>query len=114
MTVLDIGYARPFFGPLALAVGLAGRLAALGIMALMIGAVATSHAQVGFFMNWAGQLPAGSEGFGFHILVLAMSAVLVVQGSGAYSIDRYLSEASPEDAGRTEERFEPSLQDHAA
>jgi uncharacterized membrane protein YphA (DoxX/SURF4 family) len=47
--------------PFALIVGLGGRLAALGIIGLMAGALST-HAPNGFFMNWFGGLPAGTEG----------------------------------------------------
>ena len=50
-------------GSLALLAGVGGRLAALGIIGLMLGAIST-HASQGFFMNWFGRLPAGSEGFG--------------------------------------------------
>ncbi|HXE58315.1 MAG TPA: DoxX family protein, partial [Gemmatimonadales bacterium] len=39
--------------PLALVVGLGGRLAAMGIAGLMIGAAGTHRAN-GFFMNWFG------------------------------------------------------------
>lgn len=78
-----------FFAPLALIVGLGGRVAALGIAGLMVGAAST-HWENGFFMNWYGALPAGEEGFEFHLLVIAMSVALVIQGSGAWSVDRLL------------------------
>jgi len=41
-------------------------------------------------MNWFGKLPAGAEGFEYHLLVLALAAVVVVKGSGARSLDRLL------------------------
>lgn len=75
--------------PIALILGLGGRLAALGIAGIMVGATST-HLPNGFFMNWFGSLPAGSEGFEYHLLVLAMAATLVLQGSGALSLDRWL------------------------
>ena len=79
-----------FIAPIALILGLGGRLAALGIAGIMAGATLT-HLQNGFFMNWVGALPAGAEGFEYHLLVLFMSLALVIQGSGAFSIDRAIT-----------------------
>ncbi len=75
-----------FFAPLALALGLLTRPAALGIGAIMVGAVATVHWPHGFFMNWAGN--QAGEGFEYHLLVLAIAAALVWTGGGKYSLDR--------------------------
>jgi putative oxidoreductase len=80
-----------FFGAIALAVGLLGRLAALGIAAVMAGAVLTVHLQMGFFMNWFGEMPAGVEGFEYHLLAIGISVVLMIKGSGAFSLDRACS-----------------------
>jgi putative oxidoreductase len=79
--------------PLFLVLGLGGRLAAAGLFGLMVGAAST-HAASGFFMNWFGKLPAGSEGFEYHLLVMALAAVVVIAGSGAFSLDRRLSRRS--------------------
>jgi putative oxidoreductase len=79
-----------FFAPFALLVGVGGRIAAAGVVGLMVGAAST-HAANGFFMNWFGLLPAGSEGFEYHLLVIAMAGALVLGGSGAWSVDRYLT-----------------------
>jgi putative oxidoreductase len=73
--------------PFALILGLGGRFAALGIIGIMAGA-ATTHAPNGFFMNWFGSLPAGSEGFEYHLIAIGLAAVVVANGSGALSIDR--------------------------
>lgn len=78
-----------FFAPIALAVGFLSRAAALGIAAVMAGAIVTTHLPVGFFMNWSGA--QGGEGFEFHLLVLGMAAALMIRGSGALSVDRWLS-----------------------
>jgi putative oxidoreductase len=75
--------------PLFLLVGFATRFAALGIGAVMIGAIATVHASQGFFMNWAGT--QAGEGFEYHLLVLGLVAVLLVQGGGRLSLDRALT-----------------------
>jgi len=78
-----------FFGGLGLIVGLLTRTAALGIGGEMIGAVLMVHLPNGFFMNWAGNQKG--EGFEYHLLVIAMAAVLVWRGSGAWSADGALS-----------------------
>ena len=78
--------------PLALVLGLGGRLAAAGIAGIMLGAIST-HVPNGFFMNWFGGLPAGSEGFEYHLVVLALTAVVMIKGSGALSLDRRLGSA---------------------
>jgi putative oxidoreductase len=85
--------------PFALLVGIGGRVAALGLVGLMLGAL-TTHWSNGFFMNWFGSLPAGQEGFEYHLLAMALAGTVVLQGSGGWSIDgalgrRTLPEASP-------------------
>ena len=78
-----------FFGGLGLIVGLLTRIAALGIGGEMIGAVLMIHLPNGFFMNWAGNQKG--EGFEYHLLVVAMAAVLLLRGAGAWSADRALT-----------------------
>ncbi len=78
-----------FFGGLGLLVGLLTRIASLGIAGLMIGAIFMVHLQNGFFMNWMGNQKG--EGIEFHLLALAMAAVLLLRGAGAFSVDRALS-----------------------
>ena len=84
----------------ALIAGIGGRFASLGIIGIMAGAI-TTHAPNGFFMNWFGALPAGVEGFEYHLLAIGLAAVVVLNGSGALSVDRWLTNrfdrtASPE------------------
>lgn len=74
---------------IALVVGVAGRAAALGAVGIMLGAIST-HVPNGFFMNWFGALPSGSEGFEYHLLMIALALVVMVRGSGAWSVDRHL------------------------
>jgi putative oxidoreductase len=76
-------------GPLLLLVGLGTRAVALGFVGLMLGAIATMHAQHGFFMNWAGE--QAGEGFEYHLLVIGAALALVVAGSGRWSLDRRMS-----------------------
>jgi putative oxidoreductase len=67
----------------------------------MLGALST-HVDSGFFMNWFGQLPAGGEGFEFHLIVIGLAATVVRQGSGAMSIDRLIAaESASMPASRT-------------
>jgi putative oxidoreductase len=85
--------------PLLLITGLGGRAAALGIIGIMAGAIVT-HAPAGFFMNWFGRLPAGTEGFEYHLVVAALAAVVVLKGSGALSLDRVISDRVGAEVGR--------------
>jgi putative oxidoreductase len=78
-----------FLGGIGLILGALGRAAAFGIACNMAVAVLTVHAQFGLFMNWSGQQKG--EGFEYHLLVLAIAAVLIVRGSGAFSVDRALA-----------------------
>jgi putative oxidoreductase len=91
--------AAEFFGGIGLIVGLLGRVAAFGIACVMVVAIAKVHAVNGFFMNWGGRQKG--EGFEFHVLVLAMTAAIMIAGSGAWSVDRMLSRSAP--AARREE-----------
>lgn len=72
-------------GALALIAGLATRLTAFGIAAVMLGAVWFAHLPHGFFMNWTGA--QGGEGFEYHLLALALALPLIVKGGGALSVD---------------------------
>ena len=82
-----------FFGGLGLIVGLLGRIAAFGIICDMLVAVALVHARNGFFMNWAGDQKG--EGFEYHLLAIAVALLILVKGSGAFSVDRFLTEELP-------------------
>ena len=80
--------------PIALVLGLGGRIAALGVIGLMLGAAST-HLANGFFMNWFGALPAGSEGFEYHLLGIALAGIVALGGSGAWSLDQLLGREGP-------------------
>jgi len=84
-----LAIAAEFFGGIGLILGLLTRIAAFGIAINMLVAVFTVHSQFGFFMNWSGAQKG--EGFEYHLLVLAMTVFLMMQGGGAASIDRKLS-----------------------
>ncbi len=78
-----------FAGALALVVGLGSRVAALGIAAVMLVAIGMVHVETGFFMNWTGT--QAGEGFEYHLLALALAAIVLVRGGGTASIDRHLT-----------------------
>lgn len=78
--------AAEFLGSIGLIVGLFTRIAAAGIVAVMAGAVAMVHWQVGFFMNWSGAQQG--EGFEFHLLAIGIGLALIVLGGGTASLDR--------------------------
>lgn len=81
-----------FLGPIGLAIGFLARPAALGILAVMIGAL-FFHVQNGFFMNWSGQ--QSGEGFEFHLLAIAIAAAVAILGAGPLSLDRHLTARHP-------------------
>jgi putative oxidoreductase len=76
--------AAQFLGSLGLIVGLLTRVAAFGIFVIML-----VHWQVGIFMNWFGNQK--SEGFEYHLLAIAITIALMINGGGKASIDRALT-----------------------
>jgi putative oxidoreductase len=80
-------------GSLALLAGSLGRLAAAAIGINMIVAIATVHWQHGILMNWFGQQQG--EGFEYHLLAIALAAIVIIRGSGAWSVARWLSGLCP-------------------
>jgi putative oxidoreductase len=77
-------------GALALIAGLATRLSALGIAAVMVGAVMTTHLEFGFFMNWFGAQKG--EGYEYHLLALALAIPLMFRGGGKLALDSFVLE----------------------
>jgi putative oxidoreductase len=82
--------AAEFGGALLLLLGVFTRLGALGIVALMSGAILMVHRQFGFFMNWFGNQKG--EGFEYHLLAIAIALALLIRGGGAFSVDHALTE----------------------
>lgn len=83
-----LAIAAEFLGGLGLIAGFLGRVAAAGIAVNMVVAIVLVHAPMGFFMNWTGRQPG--EGYEYHLLAIAAAVVILVQGSGALSLDRAL------------------------
>ena len=72
-------------GSIGLALGLLSRVAALGVMVLMIVAPFANGLYPQFFMNWTGRFM--HEGYEYHLLAIALSLTVVVRGGGAMSVD---------------------------
>src|SRR5579859_7435016 len=79
-----------FVSGLGLVAGLFTRVAALFVVLTMVGAIATVHFRFGLFMDWFG----GRKGHGieYHLLAIALALVVVVNGGGAFSLDRLVYE----------------------
>ena len=77
-----------WFGGPGLIVGLLTRIAALSIAMTMTVAL-TYHSKYGFFLNWFGNKPG--HGVEYHLVVIALAVVVLVQGAGAFSFDLALS-----------------------
>ena len=78
--------AAEFLCGLGLIVGLLGRVAAVGIAFIMFAAIFMVHARNGLFLNWFGDRKG--HGYEYHLLAIALAAVIVARGSGAASLDR--------------------------
>ncbi len=76
------------FGVLFLILGLISRISAAGIAIIMLGAIVMVHGQHGFFLNWFGA--QAGEGFEYHLLALGLSIVVIIAGSGKWSLDKEL------------------------
>lgn len=75
-----------FFGALGLIVGLLGRVAAFGVLCVMVGAIFTVHLKNGFFMS--------NNGYEYHLLAIGMALAVIVGGSGAFSVDRAITKGT--------------------
>jgi putative oxidoreductase len=80
-----LAIAAEFLGPFGLLAGLLTRVAAFGIACVMLVAILTVHAKVGFFMNWFGTQKG--EGLEYHLLALGIALALILGGAGLWSID---------------------------
>jgi putative oxidoreductase len=87
------------FGSILILLGAMGRLLSLAMIFLFIGMIVTSHWHHGFFMNWFGNQQG--EGFEYHLLAIGLSTALLLNGSGAYSIDARLTRKLKVDADQS-------------
>jgi putative oxidoreductase len=65
-----------------------GRIAAGGLFIIFTGALIV-HLRDGWSMNWFGQKKG--EGIEHHVMLLSLLLVVIVKGSGASSIDLWLT-----------------------
>ena len=79
-------------GMLLLMAGFLGRLWAALISIVMVVAVIKAHHYAHFFMNWYME-PRRPEGFELHLLVVGLALIVMVGGSGRWSVDRALTRA---------------------
>lgn len=77
-----------FMGALSLIAGFASRIWSALIIVLFLGIIFTSHLDNGFFMNWFGNQKG--EGYEYHLLIIGISLVTLINGSGKYSVDEKL------------------------
>jgi len=78
-----------FLSGIGLLIGLLARLCGLTVMAIMVGAVATVHLKHGFFLN-AELKPGQGHGIEYNLALIAMALAVLIEGAGAFSIDRWL------------------------
>jgi putative oxidoreductase len=83
-----LAIATDFFGGAGLMIGLMSRVAALGIAVTMMAAILMVHGRYGLFLNWFGDRKG--HGIEYHLLAIALAAVIIVRGAGAVSLDRLL------------------------
>jgi putative oxidoreductase len=77
------------FGGVAVFAGVLTRLAALGLIVVMLIAIAKVHWPHGFFLNFSLQ-PGKGHGFEYNFALIGMALALLVGGGGALSIDRLI------------------------
>ena len=75
-------------GSISLILGFSGRIAAVGNFIIFTGAL-VSHLPDGWVMNWTGKKKG--EGIEYFVMLLSILFIIIIKGSGAMSIDRWLS-----------------------
>ena len=77
-----------FLGGCAMLIGLLARPAAVGIIVVMLVAIAKVHGKHGFFLNLG--VPGKGPGYEFNFVLIAMALSILIGGAGVLSIDRAL------------------------
>lgn len=78
-------------GAILILAGVGVRLVAFAYIIMFFGMIVTAHADYGFFMNWAGNQKG--EGYEYHLLVIGLAALLLLNGSGRFSFDYFMSKS---------------------
>ena len=71
-------------------VGFLVRPAAVGLIIVMVMAIAKVHWPHGVFLNWALE-PGEGHGFEMNLALIAMALAVLVGGAGILSIDRLIN-----------------------
>ncbi|MDO8478704.1 MAG: DoxX family protein [Candidatus Rokubacteria bacterium] len=77
------------FGGLAMIVGVLVRPTAVGLVLVMVVAIATVHWRNGFFLNWSLE-PGKGHGFEMNFALIGMALAVLIGGAGFLSIDRMI------------------------
>ena len=75
------------FGGLALIVGFLARPSALGLIVVMLVAIAKVHWKNGFFLATQ---PGQSNGWEYNFALIAMALAVLIGGAGALSVDHLI------------------------
>jgi len=78
-----------FFGSISLALGFFSRFWALSLSGMFTGIIFTTQLEHGFFMNWFGN--QAGEGFEYSLLVIGLALSILVNGSGKWSVDKFIT-----------------------
>ena len=78
-----------FAGSVGLITGFLSRVSAFGIAVTLLVAALMVHTSNGFFMNWAGNQKG--EGYEFHLLMIGLALVTLINGSGKFSADEKIA-----------------------
>jgi putative oxidoreductase len=70
-------------------VGLLVRPAALGLILVMLVAIAKVHWPNGFFLNWALE-PGKGHGYEMNLALIGMALAVLIGGAGILSINRVI------------------------
>ena len=77
-------------GGLAMIIGFLVRPAAVGLILVMLVAIAKVHWPNGFFINWSLQ-PGKGHGWEMNLALIAMALAVLAGGAGILSIDRVIN-----------------------
>jgi len=61
-------------------------------------AILMVHSANGFFMNWFGK--QAGEGYEYHLLAIGLALIVMIQGGGAFSLDKVLSSSNEGSCGK--------------
>ncbi|WP_299184714.1 DoxX family protein [uncultured Aquimarina sp.] len=78
-----------FFGAISLIIGIFSRFWAVSLTGMFLGIIFTTQLEHGFFMNWFGN--QAGEGYEYSLLIIGLSLITTIHGSGKWSIDHLIS-----------------------